>query len=69
MFFANQTTGTVSFFGMKIGRRCHISSSRAAKEVIPYLRVIFENNAEMRAGLSRWLDLDEDMVEYLSSKR
>ena len=55
--------------GMKIGRRCHISSSQAAKDVIPYLRVIFQNNAEMKAGLSRWLDLDESMVEYLTSKK
>ena len=59
----------LSAIGMKIRRRCHISSSRAAREVIPYLRVIFQNNAEMKAGLARWLDLDEDMVEYLISKR
>ncbi len=58
----------LSAIGMKIRRRCHISSSRAAKEVIPYLRVMFQNNAEMKAGLSRWLDLDEDMVEYITSK-
>ena len=59
----------LSAIGMKIRRRCHISSSRAAKEVIPYLRVISQNNAEMKAGLARWLDLDEDMVEYLTSKK
>ena len=59
----------LSAIGMKIRRRCHISSSRAAREVIPYLRVIFQNNAEMKAGLARWLDLDEDMVEYLASKK
>jgi replication factor C large subunit len=61
--------GMLSAIGMKIGKRCHISSSRAVKEVIPYLRVIFENNAEMKTGLSRWLDLDEDMTKYLSSEK
>ncbi len=59
----------LSAIGMKIRRRCHISSSRAVKEVMPYIRLIFQNNAEMKAGLARWLDLDEDMVGYLSSKQ
>ena len=51
--------------GNKIKRRCHISAVRAAKEVLPYLRIIFRNNAGMAAGLSRWLDLGSEMVEYL----
>lgn len=58
--------GMQSSIGMKIKKRCHISSFRAAREVLPYLRVIFENNAQMAAGLSKWLDLDEAMVEYLA---
>ena len=55
-----------SAIGMRIRRRCHISSVRAITEVIPYLRIIFENNAQMAAGLAKWLDLDEDMIEYLA---
>jgi replication factor C large subunit len=55
-----------SSIGMKVRRRCHISSARAIREVIPYLRVIFESNVEMAAGLTGWLDLDEDMVNYLA---
>ena len=58
--------GMQSSIGMRIKRRCHISSVRAIKEVIPYLRIIFESNAEMAAGLTTWLDLDEDMVEHLA---
>jgi replication factor C large subunit len=58
--------GMQSSIGMRIKRRCHISSVRAIREVIPYLRIIFEDNAEMAAGLARWFDLDEDMVEYLA---
>jgi replication factor C large subunit len=58
--------GMQSSIGMKIKRRCHISSVRAVREVIPYLRIIFESNSEMAAGLTRWLDLDEDMVSHLA---
>jgi len=58
----------LSAIGMKIKKQCHISASRAVKEILPYLRVIFQNNDEMKDGLARWLDLDEEMVNYLSSK-
>jgi len=52
--------------GTKIRRKCHISAARSTSEVIPYLKVIFENNAEMASGLAKWLDLDEEMIEYLA---
>jgi replication factor C large subunit len=55
--------------GMKIWKRCHISATRSSKEVMPYLKIIFENNPEMAAGLSSWLDLDEDMIEYLAGNK
>ena len=55
-----------SAIGMKIGRKCHVSSRVAVKEILPYLRIIFENNPEMAAGLAKWLDLDETMIEYLT---
>lgn len=51
--------------GKKIKRRCHISAFRASKEVLPYLRIIFNNNVEMAAELAKWLDLDSEMIEYL----
>jgi replication factor C large subunit len=52
--------------GLKIRKRCHISANRAKKEILPYTRVIFENNAETAADLTKWLDLDEAMVGYLA---
>jgi replication factor C large subunit len=55
--------------GMKIRKRCHISATRSTKEVLPYLKIIFENNPEMAAGLSDWLDLDDDMIEYLAGNK
>lgn len=52
--------------GTRIGRKCHMSAAQAAREVIPYLRVIFQNNLDMRNGLAQWLDLDQEMTEYLA---
>jgi len=51
--------------GAKVKRKSHISAKRASKEIVPYLKIIFGNNAEMAAGLAKWLDLDREMVEYL----
>jgi len=55
--------------GYKIKRRCHISATRASKEVLPYLRIIFKNNANMAAGIAKWLDLDAEMIEYLAGSK
>jgi len=55
--------------GMKIRRKCHISAVRAVKEVLPYIRIIFESNPEMAAGMAKWLDLDETMVNYLAGRK
>src|SRR3990170_6332680 len=55
--------------GLKIKKHCHISANRAAKEILPYLRIIFESNAEMATGLAKWLDLDEAMIEYLAGTK
>ena len=58
-----------SAIGMKIRRKCHISAVRAVKEVLPYVRIIFESNPEMAAGTAKWLDLDETMMEYLAGDK
>ncbi|MGD8505532.1 MAG: replication factor C large subunit [Candidatus Bathyarchaeota archaeon] len=58
-----------SKIGGKVKRRCHISSVKAKIEFLPYLKVIFESNAEMASGIARWLDLDETMIEYLAGTK
>lgn len=58
-----------SKIGWKIRRRCHISATRATREILPYLKVVFENNAEMASRIARWLDLDESMIEYLAGTK
>jgi replication factor C large subunit len=52
--------------GQKVKRRNHISAVRAAREFLPYLRIIFRSNPGMAAGIARWLDLDADMIDYLA---
>jgi replication factor C large subunit len=55
--------------GHKIKRRCHVSASRASKEILPYLKIIFKNNPNMAAGIAKWLDLDVEMIEYLAESK
>jgi replication factor C large subunit len=55
--------------GHKIKRRCHVSASRASKEILPYLKIIFQNNPNMAAGIAKWLDLDVEMIEYLAESK
>ncbi len=52
--------------GEKIKRRCHISAVRASKDILPYIEIIFKNNPKMAAGLVKWLDLDEEMIQYVA---
>lgn len=52
--------------GKKIKRRMHISAVAAQKEVLPYLRIIFENNPQMAAGLTGWFNFDEEEVNYIA---
>ncbi len=58
-----------SAIGMKVRKKCHISATASIKEVLPYLKIIFENNPDMAAELSKWLDLDEDMIKYLAGNK
>lgn len=55
--------------GLKIRRKCHISANRASSEVLPFLRIIFKNNVLMAAKIARWLDLDEEMVEFITESK
>jgi len=52
--------------GLIIGRKCHVSSATAVREIVPYVRVIFSANPKAAAELSEWLELREEMIEYLS---
>lgn len=55
--------------GFKIKRKCHISAHRAVKEILPYLRIIFRNNSQLAAEISRGLELSPEMIEYLAGEK
>jgi replication factor C large subunit len=58
--------GTRARVGAKIGRRCHVSSISAVKYYLPYLRIIFENDYQAAAELSRYFGFDEEDITYLA---
>jgi len=50
-----------------VKKRCHVSMKEATEKVIPYLKIIFQNNPEMAAGLARWLGLDAEAIRFLTA--
>lgn len=52
--------------GKMIKRRMHISVASAQKDVLPYLKIIFENNPQMAAGLAGWFNFGEEEVTYVA---
>jgi replication factor C large subunit len=58
--------GTQARVGAKIGRKCHVSSISAVKYYLPYLRIIFGNDYENAAGLSKYFGFEEEDIAYLA---
>ncbi|MEM2136957.1 MAG: replication factor C large subunit [Candidatus Methanomethylicia archaeon] len=58
--------GLMNEIAKLIVKKCHVSSYTAMSDYLPILKIIFQNNLEMAAGLSLWLDLNEQMIEFLS---
>jgi len=52
-----------------IASREHVSRNRARTEVIPYLRIIFQNNIEEAAKLVLGLGLSDNMVKILGGEK
>ena len=44
----------------------HMSVAVAQKDVLPYLKIIFESNPGMAAGLTDWFNFDEEEVNYIA---
>jgi replication factor C large subunit len=53
----------------KIKTKCHISAKRSIREFLPYIRIIFKNDLQEAAGIAKWLDLNEEMIENLAGTR
>jgi replication factor C large subunit len=54
---------------LKVKRRCHISASRAIREFLPYLKIIFQNDAQMAANTAKWLELEDEMISYMAGEK
>ncbi|MEM2875905.1 MAG: replication factor C large subunit [Candidatus Bathyarchaeia archaeon] len=65
LFSTKKEREILSRLGVKIGRKCHVSSYVAIKDILPYLRIIFKSNRYMAQSLSKWLDLEDYMVDYI----
>jgi len=52
--------------GARVKRRMHVSTKTAVKEILPFIRVIFQSNPEWAAGLVRWFDFNEEMTEHIA---
>ncbi len=52
-----------------IGERIHASKAKVLKDVLPYIRVIFENNVEVAAKIAISLNLTDPMIKYLSQSK
>jgi replication factor C large subunit len=55
--------------GRKIKRRMHVSAVLAQRDILPYVKIIFENNPQMASGLSGWLDLNQEEIEYVAGSK
>ncbi|MCS7107965.1 MAG: replication factor C large subunit [Sulfolobales archaeon] len=49
-----------------LAKHLNVSKSVVKSDVIPYMRVIFNNNIEVAGGLALSLNLSESMIRYLS---
>ncbi|MBS7643446.1 replication factor C large subunit [Candidatus Bathyarchaeota archaeon] len=52
----------------RIGSKCHVSRRVANTDMLPFIRFIFENNRTLASKIAHWLNLEEDLAEYLSKK-
>jgi hypothetical protein len=51
--------------GRKIATKCHLSTGRSIQYFIPYIQQIFSNKPRDSKSIADWLELDEEMIEYL----
>ncbi|MEO3993780.1 MAG: replication factor C large subunit [Desulfurococcaceae archaeon TW002] len=52
-----------------IGDHIHASRAKVLKDVLPYIKVIFENNVEVAAKIAISLNLTDSMIKYLSQSK
>ncbi|MHA1409952.1 MAG: replication factor C large subunit [Candidatus Odinarchaeia archaeon] len=61
--------GIIKELSKKIKLKCHLSITRAKSEIIPYLKIIFQNDLERAKELSRYFTLSDAEIEYLAGNK
>lgn len=50
---------------LRIGSECHVSRRTAKLEILPFLKMLVENDREIATQIKSWLKLDEEAMQYL----
>lgn len=51
-----------------LSKKCNLSRKKALTEIIPYLRIIIEDNPLIGKQIEKWLNLSEEYLKYLGLK-
>ena len=54
---------------LKLAEHLHTTTRRVQNDVVPYVRALISNDAELRASLTDRLDLDADELGLLMAKK
>ena len=52
----------------RVAGKCHISTKEAVAEVIPLVKVIFEENAPIAQEITEWLELEDKEADWLRGR-
>jgi replication factor C large subunit len=53
---------------LKIAAKCHISKRAALREVVPYIRAIFQEDVKTGISIAQWLELEEGTIKWLRGR-
>ncbi|MGQ9720701.1 MAG: replication factor C large subunit [Candidatus Jordarchaeum sp.] len=63
------TRSKLSSIGMRIGSKCHISSSGGVEYYLPYLEVIFKADPKIAAKISKWFEFEDELIEKIAGDK
>lgn len=66
---SKSTRSKLSSIGMRIGSKCHTSSAGGVEHYLPYLEVIFKANPQNAAKISKWFELEDELIEKIAGDK
>ena len=52
----------------KVAAKCHMSKRTALREVVPYIRALFQENERTGISIAQWLELDDGTTKWLRGR-